>query len=381
MVASLATVAALKGRCSETGVAVEWRLVWTRRLGLWCALVLAVLSSRAGAAEPPRILVLDLETRGVSLDEAAILASEVVQALRDAGGRTVMSQTDIRDLLSVEAQRQLAGCTDHGCLAQIGGSLGAREMVTGTAAQIGRATLVRLTLLDTATVKVLRTESAESADETELIDLVRHAAFDLVGARYLPRARTEVAWPLSTVTLGGTVLVPSGLSLGPAVDASFLYRTGNFSLGPFVSWNRASTTVTWADSFQNFEEPVDLDVLAAGVESRWPATGGTWGRFYLSVRLGLSRVTARSGAKSPPPWMPGTSTGAYGLLFAPALGLRILPRSSFGFSVEAGWQFDTADAQVFDRGVPLADEPPPDVGKSRGRVSGPFVSGVFEYGF
>lgn len=334
------------------------------------------------AAEPPRLLVLDLETRGVSMDEAAILSGEVTQALRDAGGHTVMSQADIRDLLSVEAKRQLAGCTDRGCLAQIAGSLGAREVVTGTAAKVDDATLVRLTLLDTANAKVIRTKSAESTDTSELLELVRHAAFDLVGAHYVPRKRDEVAWPARTLTLGGTVLVPTGLTLGPALRASFLYRSGDVAIGPFVSWSHAATSVTWADSFQPYQEPVGLDVLAAGVASRWPARGGTWGRVYVSVRLGLSRISAASAAtSSAPPWMTGTSGEAYGLLFVPAIGLRILPRSRFGLSVEVGWQLDTADADVKDRGLPYATQPPQKTGPTHGKVSGPFVSGVFEYGF
>lgn len=348
-----------------------------------------LLSPRAHAqeapdVEAPRVLVLDLRSQGVELKDATVLGEEVVAALRDAGDREVVSQADIREMLTVEAQRKLMGCDDDGCVAEIAGTLGARYVVAGSAVNLGRSIHVRLTLLDTLEGKQERSANAESGDLAELRDLVRSAAFDLVDAPYRPRLHREVAWPVNELVVRAGALAPFALTpAGPSISLAWVHRTGNVAYGPVVGWSRSQTDVVWDDLFDPYTEPVGLDDLRAGGLFRWPARGGTWGRFYVAVEAGLSWTTARSLGTQPPAWSqtPETNGRAFGIYFAPTVGLRLLPRAPFGFSLEAGWRFDSADPGVYDHGQPLALEAPPAVGDSRGSLGGVVLAGVFSYGF
>ena len=48
----------------------------------------------------------------------------VLHELGDRPDLAVIGQGEIRDMLELEAQRQLVGCTDESCLAELVGALG-----------------------------------------------------------------------------------------------------------------------------------------------------------------------------------------------------------------------------------------------------------------
>ena len=68
-------------------------------------------------------------------------------ALADQGLEVVTSQ-NMTALLGLEKQKQLLGCSDGSCLAELGGARGADYVVRGNMAVLDSETAVALTLLD-----------------------------------------------------------------------------------------------------------------------------------------------------------------------------------------------------------------------------------------
>lgn len=117
------------------------------------ALCLAVLlEAAAGAAEKPRLVVMEL-VPGPGVDAATVapltdaLASEAV----GRGFFEVLSTRDVQTLLGLERQKQLLGCADEAaqsCLAELSGALGARFVLSGSLARLGSTWQLSLTTLD-----------------------------------------------------------------------------------------------------------------------------------------------------------------------------------------------------------------------------------------
>lgn len=121
-----------------------------------CAvLALALALSATAAAEEPRpkvdrsMVVLDFAPQGPEDQRRAeSVTALVVARLQQHPGARLVSSADVRSLLGVERQKQLLGCTESGCLAELGGALGARYIVNGQVGRVGNKLLVSASLLD-----------------------------------------------------------------------------------------------------------------------------------------------------------------------------------------------------------------------------------------
>jgi hypothetical protein len=130
------------------------------RMG-WAFAVLVVASvSTSGAAA--RKVVLRPIAAGAGLPEGtgAVLTEAFGAELRKVPGLQVVTPAEIAAVLSNEQQRQALGCEADACLVELGGALGAAELVAGSVARLGESWLVSLKLLDvskgTATAQVSR---------------------------------------------------------------------------------------------------------------------------------------------------------------------------------------------------------------------------------
>jgi hypothetical protein len=77
-----------------------------------------------------------------------VVNSFLAKDLRDLGFQ-VITPTDIGAALGLERQKQILGCTESSCLAEIGGAMGADYIVHGEMAALERDTALTLTLTDT----------------------------------------------------------------------------------------------------------------------------------------------------------------------------------------------------------------------------------------
>lgn len=141
----------------------------------WLALVTGVLAAGTPAQDPPprRIALLDIALEG-DVDPAigtqlTSRYSELIAKLPDV---VVISPDDVRALLQNEANKQLAGCTEDSCLAEVAGALGADVVVTGRVGRIGDGFAVSLTAVDAKKVRSLgRANETWRGDSIALLEL------------------------------------------------------------------------------------------------------------------------------------------------------------------------------------------------------------------
>jgi len=95
------------------------------------ALLSALLPAAAPAQPKPRIAVLDFTANGASKELASAAGGVAANELDRLGAFQVVTSEAIRSMLAFEKQRQMLGCTDAGCMAEIGGALGVDWLVSG----------------------------------------------------------------------------------------------------------------------------------------------------------------------------------------------------------------------------------------------------------
>ena len=104
-------------------------------------------AQRAGRAT--KVVVLPLvPLGGVVKETAQLLGDALAGELRRRPGVSVLTQSDVAALLWVEKTRQMLGCAETGCMAEIGGALGADRVVHGSLGRVGGSLVVNLSALD-----------------------------------------------------------------------------------------------------------------------------------------------------------------------------------------------------------------------------------------
>jgi hypothetical protein len=142
--------------------------------------LLAVAWTLAQPPEPSgplkKLLVLPLQARvGVEAKKAAVMGDLLNAEARKIPGYAVMTQEDIEKLLTVEMRKQLMGCSEGSCMAELGGSLNADEVLYGSVGRLGGTELVLgLSRLDARSSGVLGSESERlsGADDALILDHV-----------------------------------------------------------------------------------------------------------------------------------------------------------------------------------------------------------------
>ncbi|MCM2332933.1 MAG: PEGA domain-containing protein [Anaeromyxobacteraceae bacterium] len=99
-------------------------------------LVLLAAAPALAAEQKPRLAVLDLTANGASKELASAAGGVVASELDRLAVFKVVTSDAIRDMLAFEKQRQMLGCTDGGCIAEIGGALGVDYLVSGKVSRL-----------------------------------------------------------------------------------------------------------------------------------------------------------------------------------------------------------------------------------------------------
>jgi len=125
--------------------------LWVLNANLWApSTVRVVCAQPAGAARTVTVVLLPLAPIG-DVDKATVanFTEALAGELRRRPGVSVMADSDVAALLGAEKRRQMtAGCSDAGCLAELGGALGADRVLHGTVGRVGSSLLVNLSALD-----------------------------------------------------------------------------------------------------------------------------------------------------------------------------------------------------------------------------------------
>ena len=183
-----------------------------RPLLLSCLVLASLLSSASAMARKVGVLPLAAGA-GVDAKVAATLTEALAGDLARVPGTEVVTQAQMKALLDLEAQKQLAGCTDDSCMAQIGAALGVDDLVGGTVSHLGESWLIGLRRVD---VKIGGSRLADRRLKGGSIDDVLDALPGLV-------AEVSQAAPSAAPTLVGPLAIaPSGVAPtgGKEVDAA-----------------------------------------------------------------------------------------------------------------------------------------------------------------
>jgi len=104
------------------------------------ALAIAVSLLAAGptlaADARPKLAVMDFTANGASKELTSAATSAAANEIDRLGVFRLTTAEAIRDMLAFEKQRQMLGCTDAGCIAEVGGALGVDYIISGKVTRI-----------------------------------------------------------------------------------------------------------------------------------------------------------------------------------------------------------------------------------------------------
>jgi len=218
-------------------------------------LVLLLIPLTAGAA---KLAVTEIKVRrGVDPVIARVveefLANETAR-LRDY---QVIGRDDIQRMFDHEQQKQMVGCDEDSCLAEIGGALGVDLLLAGSMDKVGETLLISIKLINIRTAQVERREAGRlrGATEEDAIDAVA------VLFRRLFKAELEAQEPkrlwtwVATGTAGALVVTGAVLvGVGYADDAEAQRLA-----------DRSTSTRTFYSEVQEIEEKSRSEKIAGGV--------------------------------------------------------------------------------------------------------------------
>lgn len=137
--------------------------------------LLLAFAPLVAAAGPTKLAVTEIKVRrGVD----PVIARVVEEFLANETSRLavfqVIGRDDIQRMFDHEQQKQMVGCDEDSCLAEIGGALGVDLLLAGSMDKVGETTLISLKLINIRTAEVTRRESGRlrGATEEDAIDAV-----------------------------------------------------------------------------------------------------------------------------------------------------------------------------------------------------------------
>lgn len=127
---------------------------------------------------PLRVAVPGL--RGVKLTDAEVefYSEHLAQNLR-VSGIVVVTAREISTLLGIERQKQLLGCGENSCVAELANALGADAVVLGDIAKLDDAYQANVEVIAPADASVLAQGSRRATGQLESVDAVASLAREL----------------------------------------------------------------------------------------------------------------------------------------------------------------------------------------------------------
>ena len=118
----------------------------------------------------PDLVVLALRPGpGVSVDLAEVLGEVLLVNLGQSGVfHQITSSADLQSMLDLEQQKDVLGCEDDSCLAQLGGTLGVPYMLRCRIGQVGQRYVVTLHLIGVDDARVVARSMTQAKAEGDL---------------------------------------------------------------------------------------------------------------------------------------------------------------------------------------------------------------------
>lgn len=138
----------------------------------------ASLVLAAGSAVPLRVASPGLQVVNIDAKLGEFYSEHLAQQLKYAGLQVVTSR-EIASLLGIERQRQLLGCNEGGCMAELANALGVDGLVLGDVALLSGRYQLNLKIIATSDGRTVALASSSVGSEGELVETLTSAARQL----------------------------------------------------------------------------------------------------------------------------------------------------------------------------------------------------------
>jgi len=181
----------------------------------------APTTSAAAAPEGPpmpmRTLVRELRSKGAPPELVDAVGGIITVILAENEELDVLSGADLKELLAVEAEKQMVGCKDDGsCLAEIADALGAELVVYGEIAMLGSQINLTLRMIESKQARAVGSVLVQAGSPEVLSKSLRGEIGKLV-ERPIKAHRARVA--AFAAASSGTTTTTARASLPPAAEA------------------------------------------------------------------------------------------------------------------------------------------------------------------
>jgi len=136
--------------------------------------------TKAESANAVTVAVLEVKARGVDARLADALLDIVAEEAARVPSQKVLTRKEMEAILTEEARKQLVGCDDTSCLAELAGALNASFLISGEVARIGGKTLLTLQLINHRYATVVNRVALEWPGSADAMPDVARAAAQLL---------------------------------------------------------------------------------------------------------------------------------------------------------------------------------------------------------
>jgi TolB-like protein len=185
------------------------------------------------SAAPREVTLVFPGFSGLETNVADAVSDRFASELGKGAGVRVVTRRDVEQVLGLERQRQLLGCseTSSSCIAELAAGLGANALITGTVVPVGTKVTVTLRLIDARDGRVVSSESARLRDLDAAQDWLdeqaprtRAKAIEVFGSTELKQLVASSA-PASSVSANWLPWATAGLGAAAAVTGVILFAS------------------------------------------------------------------------------------------------------------------------------------------------------------
>jgi hypothetical protein len=168
----------------------------------------APTSAAPASNEKPTLIILDLQARNTDKDMAALVTAVLGTSFEQTGIFQVRTESDVRQAMDFEADKESMGCDTDSCLAEIAGAMGAQFVAHGTVGALGNTTLVTVSLYEHAKAKSLGRERVQVEDKAKLPEKMDEMVKSLVAGTGLEVPEKEGQPDSEVASEGGATSSP-----------------------------------------------------------------------------------------------------------------------------------------------------------------------------
>jgi len=211
------------------------------------------------AGEGTKLAVTEIQARrGVDPVLAKVIEEFLVAQVARIGSYQVIGQDDILRMLGHEQQKQMTGCDDDSCLAEIGGALGVDKLLGGSMDKVGDSLLITLKLINIRTAQVERREAGrlQGATEEDALDAVTKLFSQMFRSELASYEPPERLWTWIAAGGAGALVITGAVLVGVGyADANEAQRLAD----------KSATNHTYYSEITTLEKKSQDEKVAGGV--------------------------------------------------------------------------------------------------------------------